>query len=65
MSATNYDKATLGPGCGRGCGARSWMRWNRRHRDAPIKIKNPEKYLHSFARYWLALSKGAIGWIRR
>lgn len=57
MSATRYDKATLGPGCGRARGARSWMRWNRRHRDAVVKIKNPEKYLHSSARAWGAFAR--------
>jgi hypothetical protein len=52
-SETRYDKATLGPGCGRGTGGRAWMRWNRRNRTESIKIKRPERYLNSYARAWL------------
>ena len=47
---TRYDKATLGPGSGRARGLRGWMRWHRRFGAVTVKIKNPDKYLNSYAR---------------
>lgn len=31
-------------------GAKNWRRYHQRARTEPIKIKNPEKYLHASAR---------------
>ena len=58
---TRYDKATLGPGSGRARGLRGWMRWHRRFGGEPVKIKNPDKYLNSYARLW----KGVVAMLER
>jgi len=42
------------PGCGFGTGVKRWMRYHKRVMAAPIKIKNPERYLSSSARARLA-----------
>jgi hypothetical protein len=47
------------PGCGRGASVHRWARYHKRVAAAPIKIKNPERYLSAYARARLAL---AIGW---
>ncbi len=51
MRFSRYDKKTLGPGTGRGSGVRAWRRWHRRFGGESVKVKNPEKYLNSYARF--------------
>ena len=59
LRSSLYDKATLGPGGGRGGGTRAWRRWHARHGGKPIGIKHPEKYLHAAARRrWEAAQHG-------
>lgn len=48
----------IAPSVSPGGHVRWWMKYHRRTQSAPVKIKNPEKYLSAHARR--RLSKGTV-----